>query len=131
MAYDFDIDYSLRAAVDGGPALSKTGTIEVGAFDMLKGTAAKSGGTASFDLTAEDPATVEFFSVESSNYEDLIFAIDGGDSITLDGPIMLTGAGQVSLLGATMATIVFTNRDTVAAANITIRIGRSGVYTPA
>lgn len=98
---------------------------------MLKGTAAKSGGTASFDLIAEDPATVTFFSIESSSYDRVSFAIDGGSSITLDGPIMLIGAGQVSLLGATMATLEVTNAGTVVAANVTIRIGRSGVYTPA
>ena len=129
MAYDFDITYTLREAADGGATITKSGTVEVGAYDVLRGTAAKSGGTASFDLTAEDPATVEFFAIESSNYENLAIAIDGGTPITVDAPFMLLGAGQVSLLGATLATLVATNTDTVAAANIEITIGRSGVYT--
>lgn len=132
MAYDFDIDYSLRVAVDGGPTLTKTDTLEVGAVDVIKGTAAKSGGTASLDVQPEDIAGIEFVCIESSNYENLALVVDGDESaLTVDGPIMLIGAGAVALLQATQLHFVFTNSDTVAAANIRITVGRSGVYTPA
>lgn len=130
MAYDFDIDYTIRTATDGGPTVTKSSTVEVGAYDVLKSTATKNGGTASFDLQPEDVGNVEFFAASSDNYASLAFAVDGGSSVTMDGPMMLVGAGAVSLLGATLLTIVFTNSDTEADANIIVYVGRSGVYTP-
>ena len=132
MTYDTDIDYSLRVAVDGGPTLLKTGTVEVGAVDVIKGTAAKSGGTASLDVQPEAITGIEFVCIESTNYEDLLLSVDGDETaLVVDGPIMLIGAGAVAMLQATQLHFVFTNRDSVAAADIRITIGRSGVYTQA
>jgi hypothetical protein len=130
MAYDFDIDYSLRVAVDKGTTLSRTGTVEVGAIDVVRGTAAKSGGEASFDVQPEAITGIEFVCIESSNYANLTLEVDGGAAITVDGPIMLIGAGAVAMLQATQNYFVFTNADTVSNANIRVTIGRSGVYTP-
>lgn len=131
MTYDTDIDYSLRVAVDGGPTLLKTGTVEVGAVDVIKGTAAKSGGTASLDVQPEAITGIKFVCIESTNYEDLLLSVDGDvTALVVDGPIMLIGAGAVAMLQATQLHFVFTNRDSVAAADIRITVGRSGVYTP-
>lgn len=130
MAYDFDIDLTLRTATDGGPTMLKVTDIKVGAYDVLKGTATKNGGTASFDLQPEDVANVEFLAIEADNYANLDFAIDGGSAIDMDQPVMLCGAGAVGMLGATCLTMVVTNDDTEADANILVYVGRSGVYTP-
>ena len=124
------IPYSLGAVITGGQTASVSGELDVGAIDVLRADVAKDAGTAELDLTAEDIATIEFVSIKSDNYADLAFTIDGGSPIALDGPLMLVGAGQVGLLGATLATIEFTNSDTVTAANVEVCIGRSGAVPP-
>lgn len=127
MTYDFDISHSMSVAVPQGPSMSKAGTVSVGAFDTFRATAVKNGGLAELDLVAELAATITFVSMKADNYESLTFKVgELGDVITFDGPIMLVGAGQVALLGAALDTILFTNADTEADANIDVCIGRSG-----
>lgn len=124
------IQWTLNVAVVGGPrkAESKTAAVDV----YLKGTVsidAASGGTpatGAIDVTP-DGGQVRFIMISASSYgpdpQPLSYTIGGGSALTLDGPLLLIGAGAVALLGTTNLSFEFTNAAETPA-TVEILVGR-------
>jgi hypothetical protein len=119
----YSIVYSLSADVEDGPTILKTSTITAEAYDVVD-VVAPAAGTAIVDIHPGDTGDVNLFLMYSDNYTSLTYTIDGGSAITLDGPLVLVGAGAVALFGATCNTFTFTNAGVVRDANIKIFVGR-------
>jgi hypothetical protein len=103
------INWSVNLAVDGGPKISQTNEpeIKVDAYDLVTATlpAGSTGaGAVSVDLQPSGTAgDVVLLAMTSKPYDaTLTYEIGGGGTKgTLDGPLLLVGAGAVALLGAT------------------------------
>jgi hypothetical protein len=124
MTYNFDVSYTVSVRVDNGPSLVRSGTVEVAAYDVVKATAAKNSGTVEVVIQPESDGGAAFVVMYADNYTDLSYTVDGGGSIVMEAPVMMIGAGAVSLLGATQLVLLFTNADTLADANIVVYVGR-------
>jgi len=123
------ISWSFKVQVTGGPSLNATDTIDVDAYDKIVATVKKKNGgagKATIDIQPGDAAQILL--ITSTLYEDLTYEVDSsGSTEDLDGPLVLIGAGAVSLLNDTQNQIVFTNNNTSNDATVTVLVGRNAV----
>lgn len=107
-----DVVYSLGAEIEDGPTILNTDTIEnLTAYEYLEFTV-DAEGTATVDVQPGDSGDVAVFFMYSNYYDSLSYTVDGGSSISFDGPLVLVGTGPVKLLGSTCKVFVFTNGST-------------------
>lgn len=118
----------LRVEVAGASTSSATHTVEAEAYDRIEITV-PAGDSETVQVQPGGPGQVQLLLVTASAYPDdgggtaqLTYTVDGGSSIDLDAPLLVTGRGAVGLLGG-VGEIVFNNAsaDDVA---VSILVGR-------
>jgi hypothetical protein len=112
-------------AIDSGPSISKTTNINLEAYDVVDVVAHKSSVPAIILVHPSELDQMNMILVTSDNYTSLTYVVDGGSPITLDGPQLFLGKGQIGLLGATSNMWTFTNAGSTLDANIKIIVGRA------
>ncbi len=118
------IVYTQSMVVDSGPSIVKNAAIEVEAYDVVD-VVAPHGGSAVVDIQPGGAGQVQAIFISADSYEDLTLTVDAGTPATLDGPIMLIGAGSVALLGATQKVFTFANAHVSRDINIKVLVGRT------
>lgn len=124
------IDWTVSVIVQGGPKVPVKATVTVSAYDQVHVTIpAKNGGPgkATVSVLTSDLATMKFLLITSSVYSDkLKYKVKGsGDTIVLDQPQLLAGAGLAGVLGSADEEFEFTNDvDPAVAAQVEILVGR-------
>ena len=121
------ITYAMSMIVDSGPAVSAGSYFNPEAYDVINITAPKTGAPIAVEMQPGETGDVQAIVITSDNYTDLTYTVDTGDPQILDAPLMLIGAGNVGLLGATQNVIEFTNNDPTKDARITILVAREAV----
>lgn len=97
------------ADVEDGPTISLSDTLDTATAYAYVETTVDASGTATVDVQPGDVGDVILFAMYSNVYDTLSYTVDGGGSITFDGPVCIVGAGPATLLGSTCNTFVFTN----------------------
>ncbi len=104
-----DIAYTMEADVEDGPTISLADTLDTATAYAYVETVVEASGTATVDVQPGDSGDAILFMMYANVYDTLSYEVDGGSSITFDGPLCLVGAGPIALLGSTCNTIAFTN----------------------
>ncbi len=121
------INWTLNVQVVGGPQVSASDAITVGAYDKIEAVVPSNGGTT---VNVQPGDGAQFLLITASSYEHLTYQVDVSVTpITLDGPHLLIGAGAVSLLGATQNQFTFSNSDG-GDITVSVLVGRDAVPTP-
>lgn len=110
------INWSFKAQIVSGPTQTISGKITADAYDKLDSIIA-AGATATLKVQPSNGA--KFILISATKYENLTYKVDGGSSITLDGPHILVGKGAAKLLSANQQSFEFKSTDT---ADITVSI---------
>lgn len=99
--------YSVRAR--SGPQSNATGDLSVDAYEKIS-LAIVAGAEIEVTVAPGTWSTVSGLFVSASKFsEDLSMSLDATKALKLDGPLVLIGAGAVSLLGDQDATLTFKN----------------------
>lgn len=109
-----------------GPRIEASGIQTVGAYDKISIQLAAEATDVDVDVQPSATASdVQLLVITASSYEaQVTVSADAGTTkITLDGPIVLIGAGAVGLLASPPQTLRFANPDTDAI-DIAILVGR-------
>jgi len=130
------ISWSVDAAVEDGPRLKASQTVEVGAYDKVKGVVVKKdqgtnqpGSTTLEVQPSAQTDAIRFFSITSDRYgKDLVFTVMNGGvaDAALEGPLVVVGEGIGALLQKAPKKLKFTNgmdHD----ATIEVMVGRDAV----
>ena len=128
-----EISWKVDVKVIDGPKVAASDKLEVEAYGMVEVTAPDKdtdGGKVTVDVQPSDSG-VKFLLITtaSGEYKDLTYKVDGGDTRTLNAPLLLIGEGAVKLLGATQEQFEFTNTGT-SQITVNILVGRKAVVTP-
>jgi hypothetical protein len=120
------INWSVTFDAVLGPSIAASGTQTLSAYDKIS--IPLDAAAADIDVDVQPSATagdVQLLVITSSSYEaEVTFSADAGTTeFTLDGPVVLIGAGGVGLLGAPPQTLRFANPDTEPV-GIDILVGR-------
>jgi hypothetical protein len=120
------INWSVTFDAVTGPRVAESGTTTVAAYDKLSVQLA--GGDTDIDVDVQPSSTagdVEILVITASAYDvGLTFSADAGTTVTtLDGPVVLVGAGAVGLLADPPQTLRFTNPD-ANPVDVAILVGR-------
>jgi len=113
------ISWSVTAAVEDGPKLTASQTIEVGAYDKVKSVVPQKdpnnnqAGTATLEVQPSSQVdAIRFFAVSSDRYgKDLTFTVmtGGAADVVLEGPLVLVGEGIGTLLQTAPKKLKFSN----------------------
>ncbi len=128
------IEYSARMAVVDGPTVETpalSSTFEAEAWEKIEFTIEKDSGPTSVILQPSPLEQVKGLIILSDVYADLTFTVDVEvTEHVLDGPLMLIGPGNVSLLGGvaqTLNILKFTNASLLLDANLTVLVARTAI----
>ena len=101
------INWTLNVQVVDGPKVSASDMVKVDAYDKMEAVI-PAGGSAT--VAVQPGMGAQLLIITADSYEDLTYEVDGsGTTLTLDGALVLFGAGAVSLLGSTQNQFAFTN----------------------
>ena len=120
------INWSVNFDAVLGPRIAASGTQTVDAYDKVS--VRLEAGATDVDVDVQPSATagdVLLLVITASSYEaQVTFSADAGTTMfTLDGPVVLVGAGAVTLLADPPQTLRFANPD-AQPADIDILVGR-------
>jgi hypothetical protein len=100
--------YSARAL--RGPSVGSSGTLEVDAYQKINVTLPTGGAAQQVTIGPGTWAELTAVVISASDLGGVVDVTpDGGNTFPLDGPLVLIGAGPVSLLGAGDATVELLN----------------------
>jgi hypothetical protein len=120
------INWSINFDAVLGPRIAEAGTQTVGAYDKISFHLDSAATDVDVDVQPSTTAgDVQLLVITASSYEAAVtYSPDGGTTpFTLDGPVVLIGAGAVSLLAGAPQTLRFANPDTDPV-DIEILVGR-------
>lgn len=123
------INCQYNVQVPDGPKLGETRSIDVEAYDcinvMVPATAEKSVEVE----TGTGKEDVAFVLLKAERYNDLWYGTGTAATTSLDGPVILVGAGSISKhFGAGLAKLLFKNSGEQVL--VTLLIGRQAMKTP-
>lgn len=121
------INWAMSVNVAGGPALSKSGILDVEGYDKFDIIIPK-GKETTIEVQLGDAKRTELVFIYSSEFKGLTYTVNGGKSIELNAPLILIGKGATSLLGDKQNTFKFKN-EADSDASIVILIGRNVIPT--
>lgn len=116
------LSWTFAARVLGGPTIAQSGQAEVEAYVKLAVTI-KKGATQDVEIFPGAGGNAQVVIIAPAVPSDKLTYEVGGDTVALDGPQVLIGAGAVGLLGATLGTLTFKNQ-TAQDADLSILVGR-------
>lgn len=119
------ISWTVRIDVAAGPKLSASDVIEVEAYDKISFTLDAGDTGIAVDLQPGAAGQVSFLMISASEYaEEITYSPDGGTTtVPLDAPLVLIGAGAISLLGSAPQQFEWENT-TLNPVDIEIFVGR-------
>lgn len=122
------VNYSMSLAVAGGPALEASDHIDTEAFEKIEAEIPEGSVPTTLNVQPSLLTELKALIITADSYEDLTFKVDEVVTVrTLDGPLMLVGAGNIGLLGATVNDLIFTNANVTTAKNVTILVVRDAI----
>lgn len=122
------LTYSMSVAAEGGPTISADDHIDVAAYDKIEAEIPKSSVVTTVDVQPSLLTELKALIIIADVYEDLTFTVDDVvKEFTLDGPLLLIGAGNIGMLGATVNALKFTNANATTARNVTILVARDAI----
>lgn len=122
------VTYSMSLAVAGGPALEASDHIDTEAFEKIEVEVPKNSVATTINVQPSALTELKALMIIADSYEDLTFTVDEAvTEFTLDGPLMLFGAGNIGMLGATVNNLIFTNANVTTAKNVTILVVRDAI----
>jgi hypothetical protein len=102
------VTWSYAVQVAGGPTLAGSGAMEVEAYVKLS-VVVPASGSLDVEVLPGGGGSVQLLVISpASPSADLSYDV-GGETVALDGPHVLIGAGAVGLLAATVGTLEFSN----------------------
>lgn len=102
------INWTLNVQVVGGPKVSASDVVKVGAYDKIEAVIKANEANKTVEVQPSD--TVEFLLITASNYEKLSYKVDAAaKDIQLNAPQLLVGSGAVKLLGDTQKQFTIKN----------------------
>ena len=109
------LSYLVKATIGGGPSFLAQDRFDTESFIFTQVTVPAAGATVAVGAGAM--ADIQLIGIAVDAYKDaagafqvtMQNALAGSPTITLEGPIMLVGAGAVSLLGTAIESLVFMN----------------------
>jgi hypothetical protein len=111
----------------GASTISIEDYIDVEAVDSIHVTIPKNSVATEVNLQPED-CEVSFIAITAGSYDDLTYTVDEVVTVrTLDGPLVLMGAGVAALLGDPLATLTFTNANITTDNTVDIVVGRNAI----
>ena len=119
------LTYIQSFAASGGPTRATGATINIESYDIITITVAPNAST-TVSLQPTGGNLVQGLLMQSNNYTNITYKVNGGDAITLDAPHMYLGPGQVALLGAFVSSMQIINGSALPAA-VNIMILRFGI----
>ena len=122
------LTWGMSMAVAGGPALTASDHSDVEGYDKIEAEIPENSVATTLNVQPSLLTELKALIILADIYEDLTYTVDEGIvPMTLDGPLMLIGAGNIALLGATVNDIIFTNANATTARNITILVARDAI----
>ena len=122
------LSWNYTVQVAGGPTVAGSGSLVVEAYVKLNVTVPKNK-SLDVEVLPGTGGTVQILVIRPTVPSDKLSYKIGADTVVLDGPQILVGAGAVSLLAASLGTLTFKN-DTTADAEISILAGRDATPNP-
>lgn len=123
------INYAVSMAAEGGPTVEADDHFDAESFTKIEATIPKNSVATTVDLQPSEVAMLQAIIITATSYADLTYTVDEGVTVkTLDGPLMLVGAGNIEdHFGATCEKLVFTNANVTVDNPITILLARTAV----
>jgi hypothetical protein len=118
----------MSIAAAGGPTVSTDNHFEAEAYEKIEADIPKDSVATTVEVQPGALTQLQAIIITAERYEKLTFTVDEEVTVhTLDGPLMLVGAGNIAMLGATLGNLVFTNTDTEDANMVTILVARTAI----
>jgi len=115
-------------AVADGPNIEASDHFDAEAFEKIEAEIPKNSVPTTLNVQPSLLTELKALIIISDSYEDLTFTVDeAATEFTLDGPLMLVGAGNIGMLGATVNNLIFTNANATTAKNVTILVVRDAI----
>jgi hypothetical protein len=122
------VNYSMGLAVADGPNIVASDHFDAEAFEKIEAEIPKNSVATTLNVQPSLLTELKALIIIADSYEDLTFTVDEVVTVrTLDGPLMLVGAGNIGMLGATVNNLIFTNANATTAKNVTILVVRDAV----
>lgn len=122
------VTYRMELSVEDGPSLTPNDHFDSQGYDKIEVEIPKSSVPTTVNVQPSLLTELQAIMITADVYEDLTYTVDEGVTpMTLDGPLMLVGPGNIALLGATVNDITFTNANATTARNVTILVARTAI----
>lgn len=116
------LKWSFAVQVAGGPTIANSGEMEIDAYVKLA-VSIPSRGEQSVEIFPGDGGSAQVLVINPTKPSESLTCTVGEESVKLDGPHILIGAGAVGLFAAEIGTLTFSN-GTDEEANFSILVGR-------
>jgi hypothetical protein len=118
----------MELSVADGPSLLPNDHFDAEAYGKIEADIPEGSVATTVNVQPSLLTELQAILITAERYEDLTFTVDEGVvPITLSGPLLLIGPGNIGLLGASVLDLVFTNADTEEPNMVTILVARTAI----